>query len=134
MLFPGRTLGYLIGIFVSKFVFSKFTYHKLMIFSSFGFSITCILFNNSTTLSWQAFYICINAITLAFYDIILNCSMLIFNKDIDKAFWVQTGHGAFGIGSLFTPIVTYFFGLSTFLAFSIFNIIMVFGYCILPSP
>jgi len=86
MLFPGRTLGYLIGIFMAKLIIKKFAYHTFMIWSVFGFSISCILFNSSKTLDWQTFYIGVNAVTLAFYDIILNCSMLIFNNDTDKAF------------------------------------------------
>jgi MFS family permease len=134
MLFPGRTIGYFIGTLLAKIVIKKYTNHTLMVYSVIGFSATSICFNFCSNISWQVFYICANAVALAFYDIITNTILLIFNNDKDKAFWVQTGHGMFGVGSLTSPIIAYFCELNTFMFFAMMNIIMVFGYYNLESP
>jgi hypothetical protein len=108
-LFPGRTLGYFVGTLLAKIMIKKYTNHTLMFYAVLGFTASSICFNFSQDISWQILYITINAVALAFYDIITNTSLLIFNNDNDKAFWVQTGHGVFGVGSLASPIIAYFF-------------------------
>jgi hypothetical protein len=109
MLFPGRTVGYVVGSILTKFCTRKCSYHELMIYSVIAFTASSIGFSLCSGIVWQTLYIGLNAISLAFYDIIINISLLIFNKDEDKAFWVVAAYGLFGVGALASPIIAYFF-------------------------
>jgi fucose permease len=98
----------MIGAVSTKLATKKFQYHTLMAFAVIGASLSAILFNYCSNIYWQTFYIGINNVALAYYDVIANTSLLIFNKDRDKQFWVQIAHSLFGVGNLVSPIMVYF--------------------------
>jgi len=105
-----------------------------MIYSALGFSASAFLFSQSEQIYWQTFFIWLNTTIIAIYDVIINTSVLIYNKDEDKQFWVQIGHGMFGVGCLISPILVYLLELKIFAFFAIINLAIIYGYYKLESP
>jgi fucose permease len=104
----GRTFGYIIGAISTKVFITKFRYHTLMTYAVIGVSLSAIAFNFCSNIYLQTFWIGINTLIIAYYDVIGNTSLLIFNKDSDKQFWVQIAHSMFGVGNLTAPLIVYF--------------------------
>jgi hypothetical protein len=79
-----------------------------MSYAVIGVSVSAVIFNFCSDIYWQTFWIGINTLIIAYYDVIGNTSLLIFNKDNDKQFWVQIAHSMFGVGNLVAPLIVYF--------------------------
>lgn len=43
------------------------------------------------------------------FEIALNVSVLVAHSNNDQDFWLQLGHGMFGVGGLIGPFIVYMF-------------------------
>ena len=57
----------------------------------------------------QGAYVLLGSIFCATTEIILNVSILVSNQGEDQEFYVQIGHGMFGIGGLISPFLVLLF-------------------------
>ena len=67
-------------------------------------------------------------------DIFINMSIIEEEKDNRLDFWLQTSHGAFGIGGLIGPLFVFFFGFESMLAMSVIFILICPVFLFLSSP
>lgn len=67
------------------------------------------LFSFENTMTMQGVYVFLGSIFCAIMEIVLNVSLLTAHVGDHQEFYVQVGHGMFGVGGFLSPFIVLYF-------------------------
>lgn len=72
------------------------------------------MFSVETSMFMQGIEVFLASIFCAMTEIVLNISILTSHTGENQEFYIQIGHGMFGVGGLISPLVVLYFEESTY--------------------
>lgn len=115
-LFTCRSGGQLFGAFLLKLLQrKKLSNHKLLAIGSLIISVFTCCINFTVDSFWLGTWMFLASLGYSVFEIILNVCFLSISPSEEVEYWMLIGHGAFGVGGIFSPLVVYFFELNAFI-------------------
>ena len=112
----------------------KFTSHQVMIVGASMIFIFSVGFNFASTILWLGINMILIGCGFCMFGITINVCMLAVSPSEQVEYWMMLGHGSFGIGGLFSPLMVYIFEINSYIVFGVLMGILVPFYWIIKTP
>jgi len=104
-----------------------------MAFSTLIF-VSFALFSWEKAMTMQGVYVFAGSVFCAITEIVLNVSLLTAHVGEHQEFYVQVGHGMFGVGGFVSPFIVLYFEELTYFVLGLLMFLIIPAYYFLETP
>ena len=102
--FSCRSIGFIVGAVFIKIISGRISSHTVISISVVLAGFPFILFPYTDSLNLQGGYIFFSSLFCSCFEILVNMCVVQSHRGNNEDFWLQLGHGLFGVGGLMGPI------------------------------